>query len=63
MSFDDTGYAIYFTCEHMGIFLALLRQKWKVNEIYLAIIGLCLSLVEPMLLAFANSNELMIFGG
>jgi Na+-translocating ferredoxin:NAD+ oxidoreductase RnfA subunit len=68
MSFNDMEYAAYFTCEQLGIclalvFLALLRRKWKIKEIYLCIIGLCLSLVGLMLLAFANNNKTMIFGG
>jgi MFS family permease len=68
MSFNDTQYAAYFTCEQLGtcltlIFLALLRQKWKINELYLCIIGSCLSLVGLILFAFANNNKTMIFGG
>ena len=68
MSFNDTQYAAYFTCEQLGtcfalIFLALLRRRWKMNEIYLCIIGLCLSLVGLILFAFAGNNKAMIFGG
>ncbi|CAF0804764.1 unnamed protein product [Rotaria sordida] len=67
MSFNDTQYAAYFTCEQIGtclalIFLALLRRRWLINEIYLGIIGLCLSLVGLMLFAFASNNKAMIFG-
>jgi hypothetical protein len=66
MSFNDTQYAAYFTLEKLAtclalVFLALLRRKWKINEIYLCIIGLCLSLIGPILFAFANNKE-MIFG-
>jgi len=68
MSFDDAHYAAYFTFEQLAtclalIFLALLRQRWKINNLYLAIIGLCLSLISPMLFAFAKDNKVMIFGG
>jgi hypothetical protein len=68
MSFNDTEYAAYFTCEQLGtslvlILLALLRRKWKINELYLSIIGLCLSLIGLILFAFANNHKAMIFGG
>ncbi|CAF5142652.1 unnamed protein product [Rotaria sp. Silwood1] len=68
MSFNDTQYAAYFTCEQIGtclalIFLALLRRRWKINDLYLCIIGLCLSLIGPILFAFASNNKAMIFGG
>jgi hypothetical protein len=68
MSFDDTHYAAYFTFEQLAtcfalIVLALLRGRWKINDLYLGIIGLCLSLVSPMVLAFAKDNKPMIFGG
>ena len=68
MSFNDTQYAAYFTCEQLAmcfslIFLALLRKKWQINELYLCIIGLCLSLIGPFLFAFAGYNKAMIFGG
>ncbi len=68
MSFDDTHYAAYFTFEQLAtclalIVLALLRQRWKINDLYLSIIGLCFSLISPMLFAFANHNKAMIFGG
>jgi hypothetical protein len=69
LSFNDTQYAAYFTCEQLGtffalIFLALLRRKWKINELYLCVIGLCLSLVGLILFAFADNNhKTMIFGG
>jgi hypothetical protein len=67
MSFDDTHYAAYFTFEQLAtclalIILALLRRRWKINDLYLAIIGLCLSVIGPMLFAFAK-NKAMIFGG
>ncbi|CAF4925624.1 unnamed protein product [Rotaria sp. Silwood1] len=67
MSFNDTQYAAYFTCEQIGtclalIFLALLRRRWKINDLYLCIIGLCLSLIGPILFAFASNNKAMIFG-
>ncbi len=68
MSFDDAHYAAYFTFEQLAtclalIVLALLRRRWKINDLYLAIIGLCCSLVSPMLFAFAKENKAMIFGG
>lgn len=68
LSFDDTHYAAYFTFEQLAtcfalIVLALLRRRWKINDLYLASIGLCLSLVSPMLFAFAKDNKAMIFGG
>jgi hypothetical protein len=68
MSFDDAHYAAYFTFEQLAtclalIVLALLRRRWKINDLYLAIIGLCLSLISPMLFAFAKENKAMIFGG
>ena len=68
MSFNDTQYAAYFTCEQIAtclalIFLALLRRNWQINDLYLCMIGLCLSLVGPMLFAFAYNNKGMIFGG
>jgi MFS family permease len=68
MSFNDTEYAAYFTCEQLGtsivlILLALLRRKWRINEFYLSIIGLCLSLIGLILFAFANNHKAMIFGG
>jgi Na+/melibiose symporter-like transporter len=67
MSFDDTRYAVYFTCEQAGICialisLALLRRRWKMNDLYICIIGLCLSLIGLMLFAFAH-NQVMIFAG
>ncbi|CAF1066597.1 unnamed protein product [Adineta ricciae] len=67
MSFNDTQYAAYFTCEQIAtclalIFLALLRRNWQINDLYLCIVGLCLSLVGPMLFAFAYNNKGMIFG-
>ncbi|CAF2667137.1 unnamed protein product [Rotaria sp. Silwood2] len=67
MTFDDTHYAAYFSFEQLAtclalVFLALLRRRWKVNDLYLAIIGLCLSLIAPMLFAFARKNKAMIFG-
>jgi hypothetical protein len=50
MSFNDTQYAAYFTCEQLGtflalVFLALLRRKWKINEIYRASINFFVGLV------------------
>jgi hypothetical protein len=68
MSFDDTHYAAYFTFEQLAtclalIILALLRQRWKINDLYLAILGLCFSLIGPMLFAFSKDNKAMIFGG
>ncbi len=68
MSFNDTEYAAYFTCEQLGtsvvlILLALLRRKWRINEIFLSIIGLCLSLIGLILFSFANNRKSMIFGG
>lgn len=68
LSFDDTQYAAYFTVEQLAtcfalILLALLRRRWKINDLYLATIGLCLSLISPMLFAFAKDNKAMIFGG
>ncbi len=68
MSFNDTQYAAYYTCEQIATclaltFLALLRRWWKINDLYLCIIGLCLSLIGPILLAFAQNNKSMIFGG
>ncbi|CAF4025579.1 unnamed protein product [Rotaria sp. Silwood1] len=67
MSFNDTQYATYFTCEQIAtclalIFLALSRKRWKINDLYLCIIGLCLSLIGPILFAFASHNKAMIFG-
>ncbi|CAF4653003.1 unnamed protein product [Rotaria sp. Silwood1] len=67
LSFDDTHYAAYFSFEQLAtclalVFLALLRRRWKVNDLYLAIIGLCSSLIAPMLFAFAQKNKAMIFG-
>ncbi|CAF4955367.1 unnamed protein product, partial [Rotaria sp. Silwood1] len=67
MSFNDTQYATYFTCEQIAtclalICLALLRKRWKINDLYLCIIGLCLSLIGPILFAFASHNKAMIFG-
>ncbi|CAF4038002.1 unnamed protein product [Rotaria sp. Silwood2] len=67
MSFNDTQYAAYFTCEQIGtclalVFLALLRRRWKINDLYLCTIGLCLSLIGPILFAFASNNKAMIFG-
>ncbi|CAF3135705.1 unnamed protein product [Rotaria socialis] len=67
MTFDDTHYAAYFSLEQLAtclalIFLAVLRRRWKINDLYIAIIGLCLSLVGPMLFAFARNNKAMIFG-
>jgi hypothetical protein len=68
MSFDDTHYAAYFTFEQLAtclalIVLALLRRRWKINDLYLAILGLCFSLIAPMLFAFSKENKAMIFGG
>lgn len=68
MSFDDAQYAAYFSFEQLATFfaliiLALLRRRWKMNDLYLAILGLSLSLVSPMLFAFAKGNKAMIFGG
>ncbi|UJR07816.1 hypothetical protein I4U23_012099 [Adineta vaga] len=67
MAFNDTQYAVYFTCEQIAIclalvFLALLRRRWEINDLYLCIIGLCLSLISPMLFAFAQNNKAMVFG-
>ncbi|CAF1464668.1 unnamed protein product [Adineta steineri] len=66
MSFNDTQYATYFTCEQIAIclaliFLTLLRRQWKINDLYLCIVGLCLSLIGPFLFAFAQNNNPMIF--
>lgn len=68
VSFDDTHYAAYFTVEQLAtcfalIILALLRRRWQINDLYLATIGLCLSLISPMLFAFAKESKAMIFGG
>jgi hypothetical protein len=68
LSFDDTHYAAYFTFEQLAtcfalIFLAVLRGKWKINDLYICVIGLCLSLIAPMLFAFPQNNKAMIFGG
>ena len=68
MSFDDAHYAAYFTVEQLAtclalVVLALLRRRCKINDLYLASVGLCLSLVAPMLFAFARNNKAMIFGG
>ena len=68
MSFDDTHYAAYFTFEQLAtclalVVLALLRRRWMINDLYLAIVGLCCSLISPMLFAFAKGNKAMIFGG
>lgn len=68
LSFDDTYYAAYFSLEQLAtclalVFLALLRQRANINDLYLAIIGLCLSLVASFLFAFARNNKAMIFGG
>ncbi|CAF2832718.1 unnamed protein product [Rotaria sp. Silwood2] len=62
MLFNGTQYAAYFTCELLGtcfalIFLALLRRQWKINDLYLCIIGLCLSLAGLMLFAFALNKK------
>ncbi|CAF0847384.1 unnamed protein product [Adineta steineri] len=67
MSFDDAHYAAYFTFEQLAtclalLILALLKGRWKINDLYLASIGLILSLVGPMLFAFAKNNKTMIFG-
>ncbi|CAF4685364.1 unnamed protein product, partial [Rotaria magnacalcarata] len=67
MSLNDTQYATYFTCEQIGtcltlIFLALLRKRWKINDIRLSIVGLCLSLIGLILFTFASINKAMIFG-
>ncbi|CAF0996441.1 unnamed protein product [Rotaria sordida] len=67
MSFDDAHYAAYFSFEQLAtclalILLALLRRRWKINDLYLAIMGLCLSLAAPILFAFAQRNKAMIFG-
>lgn len=66
--FDDVLYAAYFTIEQLAncialLCLALLRNRWKTNDLYLCIFGLCLSLIGPMLFAFAQENKRMIFGG
>ncbi len=50
MSFNDIQYAAYFTCEQLGtflalVFLALLRRKWKINEIYRASISFFVGLI------------------
>lgn len=68
LSFDDAHYAAYFTFEQLAtclalVVLALLRRRCKINDLYLACVGLCLSLVGPVLFAFAKSNKAMIFGG
>ncbi|CAF1163730.1 unnamed protein product [Adineta ricciae] len=67
MSFDDAHYAAYFTFEQLAtclalIILAVMRRRWKINDLYLACVGLCLSLVGPFLFAFARRNKAMIFG-
>ncbi|CAF0718919.1 unnamed protein product [Adineta ricciae] len=67
MSFDDAHYAAYFTFEQLAtclalIILAVMRRRWNVNDLYLACVGLCLSLVGPFLFAFARNNRAMIFG-
>ena len=66
--FDDVLYAAYFSIEQLAnclalLCLALLRNRWKINDLYLCIFGLCLSLIGPMLFAFAQENKRMIFGG
>ena len=68
MSFNDTQYAAYFTCEQIAtclalIALALLRKRWQMNDLHLCIAGLCLSSVGPLLFAFAQNHKAMIFGG
>lgn len=68
MSFDDAQYATYFTFDQLAtclalIILALLRRRWKMNDLYLAILGLTLSLISPILFAFAKGNKIIIFGG
>jgi hypothetical protein len=68
MSFDDAHYAAYFTFEQLAtclalVFLALLKRRWKINDLYLAAVGLILSIIGPMLFAFAQNNKAMIFGG
>ena len=68
LSFDDAHYAAYFTFDQLAtcfalIVLALLRRRWIMNDLYLAILGLTLSLVSPILFAFAKDNKAMIFGG
>jgi len=65
--FDDVLYAAYFSIEQLAnclalLCLALLRNRWKINDLYLCIFGLCLSLIGPMLFAFAQENKRMIFG-
>ena len=68
MSFDDVHYAAYFAFEQLAtcaalILLALLRRRWKINDLYLCIIGLILSLVAPLLFALAQNRKEMIFAG
>ena len=68
LSFDDAHYAAYFTLEQLATCLALLalavlRGRWKINDLYLGVFGLCLSLIGPMLFAFGKGNHGMIFGG
>ena len=65
MTFTDSEYARYFTFEQLGtfislLFLAFIQRKWKINDIYLCLIGICLSSIGLGLLAFAT-NKTMIF--
>ena len=67
LSFNDAEYATYFTFEQLAscialVSLAVLRGKFKINDLYLSIIGLLLSLVGLFLFAFAKNSK-MIFGG
>ena len=68
LSFDDAHYAAYFTLEQLAtclalLALALLRNRWQINDLYLGVLGLSLSLVGPLLFAFAQNRHALIFGG
>lgn len=68
LGFDDVLYAAFFTIEQLAtcialLCLAILRNRWKINDLYLCIFGLCLSLISPMLFAFAERNRKLIFAG
>ncbi|CAF1308966.1 unnamed protein product, partial [Didymodactylos carnosus] len=66
LSFSDGEYSLYYMVEQTAtslclLLLATVRKRLLINDMHLAIIGLCLSLVGPLLFALAY-NKAMVYG-
>ena len=67
MSFDDTEYATYFTCEQTAtsfglLVLAFFKRRRKFNDVFICLSSLIVSSIGLFLFAFAQNNKSMIFG-